>query len=319
MTLAIGLWLAALGARAAADRVDLNAACVGCHPIQASQWQGSQHATAFTDAPFQAALLREPRAFCRGCHAPEQDAARTAITAASSIGVGCVSCHVDPTAAVEVADGHVAMRTAVDCDGCHEFGFPDDALRSHPLAMQRTVSEHRASPMSDQSCTSCHLPRDAAGLHDHRIAVTRDPEVLARALDVEAERIGPGSVRVRLAVVGAGHAVPTGDLFRRLEVGAVAIDPLHPQPPALRWLGRRFATRVEPTGISVIAEIADERLPPGGTRELVLQVPGGAGREVVWWVSHQRVAFPRGRDPAAAVIDGETPIAGGLLAEAVTP
>jgi len=313
MLLAIHLWLVAVGAQAIVDRVAMNVACIGCHPIQAAQWEGSEHATAYTDAPFQAALLREPQAFCRACHAPEQDARLSAITPASSIGVGCVGCHLDPVATPGADGRHLSMRAAVDCDGCHEFGFPDDALRAHPLAMQRTVSEHRSSPFGDQGCASCHLPRDAAGLHDHRIAVTRDPDTLARALAIAAERVGPSRIRVRLAVVGAGHAVPTGDLFRRLEIGAMAIDPHDPQRPARRWLGRRFATRVEPTGIEVIAEVADDRVHADAPRELVLEVPGADGRDVVWWVSHQRVAFPRGDDPAAAVLDGETPIGGGVL------
>lgn len=308
----LALWLMVTGVGAGTDRVALNDACVGCHPTEAAQWSGSEHATSFVDEPFQSALLRDPTAFCRGCHAPEQDARETAITPASAIGVACVSCHVEQRAAPRVRDGHLEMKEVVGCDGCHEFGFPDNGLRAHPLAMQSTLTEHAESPRANQSCASCHAPQGGEGRHDHGFAVTRDAEMLARAIEVEVERVAPSQVQVTLRVVGAGHAVPTGDLFRRLEVGATAIG--GSSRPSRRWLGRRFATRIEPTGASLVHEIADERLPADGSpRHIVLDIPDAPGRDVVWWVSHQRVAFPRGPQAAGAELDGETPIAGGLL------
>ena len=63
-------------------------------------------------------------------------------------------------------------------------------------------------------------------------------------------------------------------------------------------------------------EVADDRVPAGGSREVVVELADAAGHDVRWWVRHQRVAFPRGRDPAAAVLDGETTIAEGVLAAA---
>lgn len=314
MTLAIGLWLSAMGARAAEDRVALNDVCALCHTTQAEQWSGSEHATAFTDAPFTAALAREPQAFCRGCHAPEQDPRLTEVTPASAIGVACVSCHVDDTAPVTVRDGHLALVDAVDCASCHEFGFPDDALREHPLAMQRTATEHRDSPAADQSCASCHMERATTGAHDHRFAVTRDAAVIGRSLDIAATRPTATRIRVVLDAAAVGHAVPTGDLFRRLEVGAEVID--GSGRPARRWLGRRFETRIDARGIALVQEVADDRVPAGGSREVVVELADAAGHDVRWWVRHQRVAFPRGRDPAAAVLDGETTIAEGVLAAA---
>lgn len=300
---ALGVWLLGLG-EAPTERIALDATCVACHPREAAQWRGSPHATASTGPAFRAAHDREPQAFCRGCHAPEQDPVIAEITPAAALGVTCVGCHVARDQAPPADDGHPAMRE-VDCDGCHEFGFPDDAVREHPLAMQRTVSEHRASPAADRSCASCHMPRD-----DHGVTAAA---MLDDALAISVQRIADDRLRVTLQVADAGHAVPTGDLFRRLEVGAIAIDAATPRRAALRWLGRRFARRVEPSGVSVLAEIEDSRVQSDRTSVIEMTVPGATERPIAWWVAYQRVAFPRGPDPAAAVLDGQTPIAGGLL------
>ncbi|MFY0531589.1 multiheme c-type cytochrome [Nannocystis pusilla] len=50
-----------------------NDACEACHEVEAAQWRGSQHQTAYTEREFQRALAHEPMPFCRGCHAPEAD------------------------------------------------------------------------------------------------------------------------------------------------------------------------------------------------------------------------------------------------------
>jgi hypothetical protein len=60
-------------------------------------------------------------------------------------------------------------------------------------------------------------------------------------------------------------------------------------------------------------EIEDDRVPADGTARVVeLALPDLGARPVVWWVEHQRVAFPRGGE-RFAVLDGRTPMAGGLL------
>ena len=52
---------------------------------------------------------------------------------------------------------------------------------------------------------------------------------------------------------------------------------------------------------------------PTGVREVFLELPEAEGHDIAWWVTHQRVAFPRGPNPASAVLEGETPMAGGVL------
>ncbi|HWB81890.1 MAG TPA: multiheme c-type cytochrome [Nannocystaceae bacterium] len=292
----------ALAAASPDPRRELDAACMGCHVDATAQWLASPHATSFVDGPFQSAHRREPQAFCRACHAPEQDPAIVEATTAAGFGISCVTCHVDDdTVAASTSASHPALRAAIDCDGCHEFDFPDAALREHPLQMQRTVSEHDVSPFAATPCAGCHMPQD-----DHRM---RAETLLESAIDVRVARTNDG-VRLELRVLAAGHAVPTGDLFRRLEVGAMIVDPRAPQGPALRYLSRRFDDGVQSNAIAVLMETADDRVPADGTARIVeLALPDADARPIVWWVEHQRVAFPRGGE----ALDGRTPMAGGLL------
>jgi len=307
--------LAAMGSRAAADeaRLELDARCMGCHPDATAEWLSSPHATSFVDAPFMTAHWREPQAFCRGCHAPEQDPAITFATEAAGRGITCVTCHVEhgsEDAALDASD-HPRMRTSIDCDACHEFDFPDAAVRERPLQMQRTVSEHAVSPFAATPCAGCHMPA-LAERRDHRMRAATNAELLSVALDVQVSRTAEG-VRLELRVLAAGHAVPTGDLFRRLEVGAMIVDPRAPERPALRWLSRRFERGVQADAISLLVETGDDRVPADGSpRTVELPLPTAGSRPILWWVEHQRVAFPRGGEPFAA-LDGRTPMAGGLL------
>ena len=302
----------ALAAASPDPRRELDAACMGCHVDATAQWLASPHATSFVDGPFQSAHRREPQAFCRACHAPEQDPAIVATTTAAGFGVSCVTCHVDDDAVAAWTSGsHPALRDTIDCDGCHEFDFPDAALREHPLQMQRTVSEHEISPFAATPCAGCHMPHDDAR-RDHRMRAGTDPMLLEAALDVRIARTSDG-VRLELRVLGAGHAVPTGDLFRRLEIGAMVVDPRAPSSPALRYLSRRFDDGVQSNAIAVLMEIEDDRVPADGTARIVeLALPDAGARPIVWWIEHQRVAFPRGGE-RFAVLDGRTPMAGGLL------
>lgn len=296
-------------------RLELNRGCMGCHVDEAAQWLASPHAGAFVDGPFQAAHAREPRAFCRACHAPEQAPSLRTATAAAGVGVACVSCHLDrdrDAAALLQQPGHPALGRAADCGGCHEFDFPDAAIRHEPLLMQRTMQEHAVSPFAGASCESCHMREHAPGRHDHTIAAARDSALLERALDVVVERTDRG-LRLELRVLAAGHAVPTGDLFRRLEVGATVLDVTTPRAPALRWLSRRFDDRPQANAVTVLMEIGDDRVPADGSVRVVeLVVPDGGTRPIAWWVEHQRVAFPRGNERHAP-LDGRMPMAGGIV------
>ena len=71
------------------------------------------------------------------------------------------------------------------------------------------------------------------------------------------------------------HDVPTGDVFRRLEVSAALRA--RPATRVLRNLERRFAVGRD----GLLRQTVDERVPVGGAREVELVLPGCD--EIVDW------------------------------------
>lgn len=307
-------------------RARLDQRCRSCHAAHAREHAGSQHATAWSSRAFQQAFAGEPRPFCQSCHAPETSPREAVPEAAAELGIACVTCHVEPGSEVVWAAGEARRSEAAPhplarspafagpqaCAGCHEFGFPDNLLRDEPLAMQSTVSEHAASRWRWASCADCHMPTLGSGRRSHAFVGAYDRDMLARSLNVTSERIDATRVRVNLRPGVVGHAVPTGDLLRRLEVALLEID-AHGRERVLdrRWLGREFASRPQPGGLTVRDEIRDTRVGEHG-REVILRVPADAGSELVWRVLHQRVAHA-GRDPRQVAIEGQLELARGRV------
>lgn len=253
-----------------------NASCETCHTAIAGEWRQSLHHASFSDADYQRAILREDGPFCRNCHAPERDA---------NLGVACITCHqpgdargTAPTilaAPGSAAAPHPVLRTAAfateaACARCHEFDFPDTSVRRTPLAMQRTVTEHRGR---SETCQDCHMKR-RSGHVDHRFAAARDEAFVRSAVTVSARRVAR-SIEVTLAPAGVGHAFPTGDLFRRVRVSAGREE---------RFLARHYATRQERSGVVVTVETSDDRV-LGEPRVVVLPAPDAS--------THVRVAYER--------------------------
>ncbi len=322
--LALG-FLAQLGAAdpAALEWTD-NASCEGCHPVVAAQWAGSQHRSAFTDASFQTALAIEPRGFCRSCHAPEQAVKQTDTTPAARLGVACVTCHLEAgsvlatqgasTEAPHPLTRSASFSTASACAGCHEFAFPDSGLRDAPELMQSTLQEHASSRFAGASCASCHMPR-VDGVRSHAFGASRDPAMLRQSVRVEAVRTAKG-VELVLRAGEVGHAVPTGDLLRRLEVGA-EVDGA---PPRRRFLARHFGPRQQAHGLVVLGELRDDRVPADGTpRRVRLDLANASGREIRWWVKYQRVAHQRSVRESDALLDAEVVLADGVLPFEASP
>lgn len=318
-------------ARASArpDAPTRNRGCETCHLEIAAEWRGSLHQRAYLDPEFARALGREPQPFCRGCHAPEADPRAPAPPSLAALGVGCVTCHApaglaDDAVLAVPGDSHAAPHPVVAsgefagapaCAGCHEFAFPGRAA-----AMQLTVREHAASRFAATSCADCHMPWTGAGAGRHRshvFAASRDPALLRRSLRVEATR-RPGFVVLRLVPAAVGHAVPTGDLFRRLLVEAEASEPdgtlvSHDA----RTLARHFERQRQSSLRTVQVEVADDRpgapasREPDGATVVELDLgPEADAYPVGWRVVHQRVEFHRSED---VVIAGELELAGGEL------
>lgn len=308
--------------RGPVDAVALNRSCEGCHAEIAAEWRGSLHQRSWDDAVFQAALALEPIAFCRGCHAPEADPALETASPRHHLGVSCVTCHVQNghvLGARRLADRTAPHELLVDarlagvdaCAGCHQFEFP----KPQQAPMQGTLSEHRASPFAGKSCQACHMPsvssKDGTSHKSHRFRVAGDSALLRAAVSATAWRAGDRAINVSLSATNVGHAVPTGDMFRRLEVrahagGAVA------KPVVLE---RRFLVTRGPDGVER-RQTGDDRLPASGEAKTVW-LPFGESigqRTIEWQVVYQRMdpvlAASFGLDPGAdeiVIAQGELP------------
>lgn len=253
------------------ERARLNAQCEGCHAEEAQQWRGSLHRQAFTDTLFQRAYALEPLAFCRGCHAPEADPANPPPPELAELGVACTTCHVE-TANVVTAGrvsgaaphpvlANAAFGTRRACARCHDFDFP----LLPGAAMQSTLSEHARSTQSGHECQSCHMSLDTKRHRPtHDFHVLGNAELLRSAARVSATRWNERSIELKLRATNVGHAFPTGDLFRRLELRACVTqrDSEVCAPPA--HLGRKYRVKVTPRGTERVP-IADTRVAAPGT------------------------------------------------------
>lgn len=294
----------------------------------AEEWRASQHRTAFTDPTFQKALAVEPKAFCRGCHAPEDpDASRA--DGPQTLGIACVTCHLAGDAILAASkpglsraphrvDRSPAFGSTAACAGCHEFSFGDDERREAPLLMQETAAEHAASEHADRSCAACHMPRSSGGHRSHAFASTRDPASHQRAIVARVERTGETAVRVHLEARGVGHAYPTGDLFRRVAVEAEVVGSDYQRlASAEKFLGRHFTTGSDRRGASIRVEARDDRVGanPGEPTVIDLQLGDRArGLPIAWRVSLDRVLHVSDHREATAVVGDRVVLASGEVA-----
>jgi hypothetical protein len=168
--------------------------CASCHEEAHVEWQRSRHATAAQNPLYLASFEKHGRKqWCVGCHAPKTESA-----------VGCTSCHL-PEA------GHQAKVDSRTCAKCHDFDVPKQfGVGEGP--MQDTYDEWHASTAAREgkACASCH---------DHAARSGHDAKVLSEALRVKVRR-KDGEIVATISAPGAGHAVPTGDPFRRLMLSA---------------------------------------------------------------------------------------------------
>ncbi len=301
-----------------------NAACEKCHEDVAASWRTSLHHQSNTNAAYRRSFAVEPMPFCRSCHAPEADPSREESAEVSELGVGCVTCHVTTENEVLAAPGtstthspHRIVRDAqfgepAACARCHEFAFPGRAARGEGDLMQSTMTEHRTSAAANVTCSACHMPRDASGKKSHAFVSSRDVAFVKRAVHITAERTGPTRVTIVLAPSELGHAFPTGDLFRRLELTAEAAGPDEMVlGSAQRFLTRHFRLPNQTIGRRLVS---DDRV-RGGPLSVELDVgPEGVAHPIVWRVAYERVAHPNGVDDADATVEEELVLGEGRLA-----
>ncbi len=198
------------------------------------------------------------------------------------------------------------------CAGCHEFRFPGRYGDEAASFMQTTAREHLASPTASVPCAQCHMPA-VDGRRSHAFAETRNPEWLRSKLTAVAARHGDHA-RITLEQTTPGHGFPTGDLFRRIEVGIALVDAMgRTLRREQRYLARHFVVQPGWVGRRLIR---DDRLFDAPVT-LQFAVPQGDSEiaRVEWWVTYQRVLTPgMGEQPESAVIESEVPLLAGELA-----
>lgn len=297
------------------------AECRECHEDVAAQWVRSRHHLSFTNADFQRSYARETASFCRDCHAPALVRAEPLPAAeAEALGVGCLDCHAGastllagPDADVAAAPHPLAAAQGVatrSCARCHEFDFPPESRRRPGVMMQTTMREHRASAHADRSCAACHLPDG-----DHSLASTRDPAAIRRALAVVAKREGDDLI-LALEPHGVGHAFPTGDLYRRLELHAERRIGDRVIATAVRYLDREFGSWRFPDGRlnrRYHDPVVDDRLTGATQIRLELSDAAQPGGELIWWVDYERVDARDDFAPQQSTVASEVRLAEGQL------
>lgn len=313
-----------------AAAVSDNAACEACHDDVSREWRGSYHQLAHVDPAYQRAFAGEPLPFCRGCHAPEADPRKEPSAEVGALGVGCVTCHVTEEGVVlaaahpeespaDAAAPH-AIRRSRDfagtggCAHCHEFPFPVPGGSDDDAFMQTTVREHERSSAAATPCAACHMPR-SNGRRSHTFGDVRDETWLRDSLEAEVALTSEGRLRVTLTPTRPGHAFPTGDLFRRLEVGCAAEGRGgRVVRGEVRHLARHFELIPGRPGRTLTG---DDRVFDGPTNiELELPSPEQAAGAVsiTFWVSYQRVAsVGQGARPEDAVVESEVKLRSGNL------
>ncbi|APR81152.1 Cytochrome C553 [Minicystis rosea] len=307
-----------------------NATCESCHLEEADAWRASRHHQAATNDAYRAALAIEPTPFCRGCHAPESNPTQASPQAVLDLGVGCVTCHVTEEGTVLAAEPegsgkgissapHTLKRsrafaTSFACAGCHEFSFPGRHGDSDGDLMQTTVTEHRNSPAAGASCASCHMPL-RGGRRSHAFAEVRDPAWLRANLRATATIDAHHTVRITLTQPAPGHAFPTGDLFRGLEIGCEARDAAgRVLRREVRHLARHFEIVPGRQGRHLVRD--DRVFDAPVTIEMPLAIPSPPPKaaRVAYWVTYQRVAtVGTGTRPEDVKIESEVQLHSGAL------
>jgi RNase P subunit RPR2 len=254
------------------------ATCSSCHREIVDEWRSSFHRRSWTNPWFQSAYATEPRDFCRGCHAPLGGGEEPRELAAEE-GVACAVCHTN--AHGKAPDPR--LPTSELCAGCHEFRFQShaDGEAIAPL-MQSTVSEAKGS-----SCRACHMPL-VNGHRSHRFDGS-SKEMLARSLrvSVDSKRCGEEIELTFTLSARAGHAVPTGDLFRRLEIEARSGE--RRKVVTLSRLFRTVPGHDDEGNTGYIRrDLRDLRVLPGAPRVVHLRIVAPPFAEITWSIAHVR-------------------------------
>ncbi|HYO72203.1 MAG TPA: multiheme c-type cytochrome [Archangium sp.] len=242
--------------------------CGDCHTREQHAWTASRHARASSNPTFRVAFEAGPRAWCLTCHAPLS--ARQGRNALAD-GVSCAACHLrgetvlsarvpsQEALSVHPVVEEPRLRTAGFCAQCHQFDAPVRAPLEHEnrfvpsgTPLQDTLSEWRASSFAPETpCQGCHMREGS-----HAFPGGHDAALVRSALEVEVRAADPTRVLVTLRSRGVGHALPTGDPYRRLRLTLCA------DADCTRVLGNAVFQRSLESTARAYRLAEDTRVPP---------------------------------------------------------
>lgn len=242
--------------------------CGSCHTREQHTWAASRHAQAATNPAFRVAFAAGPRDWCLTCHAP---LSATQGPGALGEGVSCAACHLrgktvlaarapsEQARSVHPIVEEPRLRTADFCARCHQFDAPVRASLEHEnrfvpsgTPLQDTFSEWRASSFAPSTpCQGCHMREGS-----HAFPGGHDAALVRGALGVEVWAVEPMRVLVTVRSRGVGHALPTGDPYRRLVVT------LCEDADCTRVLGSAVFQRSLESTARTYRLVEDTRVPP---------------------------------------------------------
>ncbi len=211
--------------------------CRTCHKEIYNEWNNSRHRVSYTNELFQKAYANEKMDWCVNCHSPVQASDRNK-NELNAEGISCAACHVRNG---EMLSGKFSgkgtehsfqkSKTVTGsefCGSCHQFNFPSQKSREREihysnLPMQNTYREWQNSYFADRkTCQDCHMPfeKNSEGIQyrSHTFPGGHNSEYLQKSFSVELNRLENGIWELILTGKSIGHAFPTGDLFRNLEI-----------------------------------------------------------------------------------------------------
>ena len=214
----------------AARTFESSVSCQDCHAEVYAEWEGSQHAMAWTNPAVRALSNDFANQDCIDCHAPRPIfvsgiGERVLPRASRRVeGVDCIACHLLP----ETSDGspggmagtinndkaacrpvqRVELQRVEFCAGCHD---------QHETVRQWKASEW---PARGEDCLSCHMPYrdgDPNSGRSHACLGGNSLELLKSAVALRGSRVGEGW-QIDVENVGAGHSFPTDERSRAADV-----------------------------------------------------------------------------------------------------
>jgi hypothetical protein len=256
--------------------------CGMCHREIAQEWLNSLHSKAFQDAHFVAEAQKVPdaEAKCFTCHAPEVVRAKGLgqtpgfRTDLREVGVDCQVCHVSLKGKVHAPFRSAAAPHDVEQDPQHKT----EALCASCHEAFGTVTEFKTTSFAKQgqTCATCHMPKvnrpvatggKARMTAQHIWKGGDDPEMLKKAVKMEASVQPGGTVVAKVVNGGAGHKFPTGIEYHQAVLLVTVTDAS----------GKEVFTKEEMFADQRKSGGTDTRINPGEGRTVMIATGAASG------------------------------------------